>query len=203
MKLRVVGLAVGTALALSACGGKSDESEAAKTPPAEGRAAATTGGAEPGTATTPEQAGVFGKLFNDGKPMPLNLSSVHPNGAALTLNSIQVKPTETVVNFTVTNGHTSGIALASAVKSTYLEADGRQFHLVPPTDNTWLHVESGETMTGDLVFIGAVPRTDRLRLIFNARSGSDSDGAAVPKFTFDIPVQGSAYSDDGSKKKPV
>ena len=203
MMLRVVGLALGAALALSACGEKSHESEAAKTSSAESQATATNGAAQPGTAATPEQAGIFGKLLNDGKPMPLNLSSVHPNGAALTLNAIQVKPTETVVNFTVTNGHTSSIALASAVKSTYLEADGRQFHLVPPTDNQWLHVESGETMTGDLVFIGAVPRTDRLRLVFNARNGSDSDGAAVPKFTFDIPVQGSAYSDDGSKKKPA
>ena len=150
---------------------------------------------------TPEKAGIFDKLFNDGKPMKLAMQKVHPNQSVLTLNSIQVKPTETVVNFTVVNGHQNAITLASSDKTTYILSGGRQFFIVPPIDNKRLSVESGQTMTGDLVFIGAVPQGDDIAVIFNGKYGSQGDYTSTPTFKFDLGQATAAFSNDGSKKK--
>lgn len=149
---------------------------------------------------TPEEAGLFDKLLNNGEPINLAMSQNHANGSVLTLNSIQVKPTETVVNFTAINGHTREISLNQHNKGTYILADGRQFFLVPPIENDNLDVTSGQTMTGDLVFIGAVPQTSDVQIIFNGKYGSNNDYASTPIFKFDVPLTDAAFSDDGSKK---
>lgn len=188
-------LLIATALlALAACSVKSDEE-------AKGGESARATAGENAADLTPEEAGIFDKLLNDGKPMKLGLEKVHANQSVLKLNSIQVKPTETVVNFTIVNGHERSIQLANSDKSTYILVGNRQFFVVPPIDNKRLSVQSGQTMTGDLVFIGAVPQADSISVVFNGRYGSDTDYASDPTFKFDIPNASTAYSDDGSKKK--
>lgn len=150
---------------------------------------------------TPEKAGIFDTLLGGGKPLPLNIQQNHPNGGVLKLNSIQVKPTETVVNMTYVNGHTNDVQLDWASKKTYLFADGRKFFLSPPVGDDDVRVRSGATMTGNMVFMGAVPQTSQLQLIINDSMSRDSEYSSTPGFIVEIPVTTAAYSDDGSKKK--
>ncbi|UUL82884.1 hypothetical protein [Sphingomonas qomolangmaensis] len=188
-------LAFSTALTLAACNTRTEDAANA-----DAEAAATVGNSEANL--TPEEAGIFDKLFADGKPTRLALEQVHPNGGVLKVNAIQVKPTETIVNITYVNGHTRPVDLnwLRNSKRTFLLAENRKFIVSPPQLNEQIEVESGATMTGDLVFVGAVPQTDRLQLVLN-ESGSTSESASNPKFILDIPTPATAWSDDGSKKK--
>ncbi|TKD49923.1 hypothetical protein [Sphingomonas baiyangensis] len=182
------------ALTLAACSTREEDADAA---PAE-QVTASTNAAD----LTPEEAGIFDKLFANGEPVRLSLEQVHPNGGVLKVNAIQVKPTETVLNVTYVNGHTRPVDLnwLRNSKRTFLLAGDRKFIISPPQLNEEIEVASGATMTGDLVFIGAVPQTDRLQLVIN-ENGSTSDGASNPKFILDIPATTAFWSDDGSKKK--
>jgi hypothetical protein len=191
-------IALGTiaVLSLAACNVRDDD--AAATNGASGEAVK----AADGTDLTPEQAGIFDKLFADGQPMRLNVEQQHPNGGVLKLNSIQVKPTETVVNVTYVNGHIRDVQLnwATGSKRTYLLADGRKFTVSPPVTDDNIRVMAGATITGDLVFLGAVPETQGLQLVINENGGT-GEQSFNPRFVVDIPADGTAWNDDGSKKK--
>lgn len=149
---------------------------------------------------TPEEAGIFGKLLGGGEPVKLGIQENHANGGVLSLNSIQVKPTETVMNVTYVNGHTNDIQLNWSTKKTFLTTGGRKFYLSPPVGDSDVRVRSGATMTGDLVFMGAVPETRELQLVVNDGMERSGEYSSIPGFLVDIPVTPAAYSDDGSKK---
>ncbi|GAA0728143.1 hypothetical protein GCM10009106_04860 [Sphingomonas japonica] len=191
-------MVLAAAFALSACNVRSDEEAAAL----DGETAAASG--DNAADLTPEEAGIFDKLLNNGTPMKLSVEQIHPNGGVLRLNSIQVKPTETVVNMTYVNGHRREVQLnwANYSKHTYLLANNRKFFLSPPITDEDVKIASGATVTGDLVFIGAVPEGPQVQLVINENGGT-SEGSYNPKFVVDIPVTTAAYSDDGSKKKSV
>ncbi|WP_448500899.1 hypothetical protein [Sphingomonas sp.] len=191
-------IALGTVavLLLAACNVRDDGATAANGASGEAVKAAD------GTDLTPEQAGIFDKLFANGQPMRLNVEQQHPNGGVLKLNSIQVKPTETVVNMTYVNGHIRDVQLnwATGSKRTYLLADGRKFNVSPPVTDDNIRVMAGATITGDLVFLGAVPETQGLQLVINENGGT-GEQSFNPRFVVDIPANGTAWNDDGSKKK--
>lgn len=193
MKRALVLLA--TAIVLGACEVRDEAQTAPKAETADAEAAVSAGD------VTPEAAGIFDKLLNNGKPARLAIEQQHPNGGVLKLNSIQVKPTETVVNITYVNGHRNEVRLnwLSTNKRTYLLADNRKFYISPPITDEQIKVASGATVTGDLVFIGAVPQTSQLQLVVN-ENGSTSESGFNPKFVVDVPVTTAAWSDDGSKK---
>ncbi|PCD03917.1 hypothetical protein COC42_06200 [Sphingomonas spermidinifaciens] len=193
MKARLL-LAATASLTLAACNG-GDQDKAAN---AESTATSRNEAAD----LTPEEAGIFDKLLGGGQPMKLSAEQQHPNGGVLKINSVQVKPTETVVNMTYVNGHTREVQLnwTANNKRTYLLADNRKFFLSPPVTDERVKIQSGATVTGDLVFIGAVPQTNRLQLVVN-EDGGTSDWSYNPKYVLDLPVTSAAWSDDGSKKK--
>lgn len=191
--IAITGLAL---ISLTACNVRDDDGTAANS------AAGETVTAADGTDLTPEQAGIFDKLFANGQPMRLNVQERHPNGGVLKLNSIQVKPTETVVNITYVNGHTRDVQLnwLSNSKRTYLIADGRKFSVSPPVTDDHIRVMAGATITGDLVFLGAVPETQGLQLVVNENGGT-GEQSSNPRFVIDVPANSTAWNDDGSKKK--
>lgn len=191
MRRKLLVAATGLSL-LAACNVRDEEKAADTASPARNEAADL----------TPEEAGIFDKLLGGGQPMKLSAEQQHPNGGVLKVNSLQVKPTETVVNMTYVNGHTREVQLnwTGNNKRTYLLADNRKFFLSPPVVDERVKIQPGATVTGDLVFIGAVPETNRVQLVVN-EDGGTSDWSYNPKFVIDLPVTSAAWSDDGSKKK--
>ncbi|AOB32880.1 hypothetical protein AKI39_22260 [Bordetella sp. H567] len=149
-----------------------------------------------------EVKGFFGELFNRGKPMELKLTQ-RKDGMALQINSIQAKPSETVVGFLASNRGNHEIHLNEAAvngQKTYLVVEGERYYLVPPKDNNTLVLKAGETIKGTLVFRGEVPDVKTVQLLFNEGKGGVPP-EYFPGFTFDIPMTAAAYGDDGSKKK--
>ena len=56
------------------------------------------------TDLTPEGPSMLSNVFGGGEPMPLDIQEAHPNRTVLRLTSLQVKPSETVISATVSNG---------------------------------------------------------------------------------------------------
>lgn len=151
---------------------------------------------------TPENGINVAALWGGGKPMPLELQSVHPNGTVLQVTSIQAKPTETVLGVTVVNGDDSAITLNrwNNNKDGYIVAStGEKLYLSPPAGNPTMSVPQGQTMQGELVFLGRLPKSGDATLVLNEGSNTNQY-TDNPTFQVPLPLSSAAFSDDGSKK---
>lgn len=164
--------------ALAACG---QESAA----PANGSEIANTsaGGATAANSTS---------LWAGGEQRPLDVQSAHPNGVVLQLTSIQSRPTETVVGMRVINGRDREIELNRFNnRNGYLVLDtGERLYLSPPASNRTMSVPAGQTLEGELVFLGRMPPVPSAVLILNENSSNDSQYSTTPGFRIDLPLGG-------------
>jgi len=171
-------------LALSACG----QDEAA--PVAD---TATTGDA-PQAATAPA-AGGTGSLWRGGALVPLDIQAPHPNGTVLQVTSLQSRPTETVVGVRVINGDDREIQLNryNNNRNGFIVVDsGERIYLSPPASNRTLSIQAGQTMEGELVFLGRLPEGRTGILILNENSSVDSEYTNTPAFRINLPLQAAA-----------
>ena len=151
---------------------------------------------------TPEGPSMMSKLIGGGKPMALDIQQAHPNGVVLQLDSIQAKPSETVITATISNGDDKEQTLNKfANKNTYIVAgDGSKLYLSPPATNEKLQIPGGQRMQAELVFLGRLPEGGPATLIINDGSQTDSQHTNQPGFRIVLPLDDAAFSDDGSKK---
>lgn len=151
---------------------------------------------------TPEGPSLTSRLLGGGKPMPLDVQQAHPNGVVLQLTSIQVKPSETVVTATISNGDDKEQSFNKHNnKNTYIVAgDGSKLYLSPPANNAKLEVPAGQRMQAELVFLGRLENSGPATLIINDGSQSDSEYTTQPGFRIPLTLTDAAFSDDGSKK---
>lgn len=151
---------------------------------------------------TPEGPSVLSKLIGGGKPMALDIQQAHPNGLVLQINSLQAKPSETVIQATVINGDGDEQSLNRYnSKDTYIVAgDGTKLYLSPPTANPNLQVPAGQRMQAELVFLGRLSDAQGATLIVNEGSQTDNKYTSTPGFRIPLPLTEAAFSDDGSKK---
>jgi len=174
------------AMALAACGQEGGASE--------NNAASVTGDAPTGTAAAGAPT-----LWGDGKPMPLEIQTAHPNGVVLQLTSIQSRLTETVVGVRVINGRDRSVELNrfNNNRDGYLALDtGERLYLSPPPSNARLNIEAGQTLEGELVFLGRLPPTQTAVLVLNENSQTDNQYTTTPGFRINLPL-GSATSGPG------
>jgi hypothetical protein len=184
-------LRVATALALtfaiSACGQETAETDAApaKTP-------------EPGGATTPATPSATAaptSLWNGGQAKPLDIQVAHPNGVVLQLTSLQSRPTETVVGVRIINGRDREVELNrfNSRRDGFLVVDsGERIYLSPPPANPRLSIQAGQTLEGELVFLGRLPRGQSAILVLNENSSTDNQYTSQPGFRIDLPLQGAS-----------
>lgn len=187
--MRVTGLIASAALMIAAASCSSQE-KGASSNVADDNAAAD---------MTPQGPSLAARLFGGGKPMPLDIQQQAQNGAIVYITGIQAKPTETVLNVKIVNGADRDIELDWSDHKTFLAAQGQKFFLSPPVENKDLRVAAGATMEGELVFLGRLPKTNALTLVFN-EGMSDSEYESTPGISVPIQVTSAAWSDDGSKK---
>jgi FtsP/CotA-like multicopper oxidase with cupredoxin domain len=188
---RLMVATVAACVMLSGCGGGSEQ------------AAPNASASANAQDMTPEGPGLAAQLFGGGKPMPLTLQNAHPGGLVLQVNSIQAKPTETVIRVTVINGDTDEQMLNQfpTNRNGYLLAsNGERLYLSPPTANPELRIGAGQRMEGELVFLGRLSQGGGATLVLNDGRDISSVYSNSPGFRIPIPLQSAAFSDDGSKK---
>ena len=175
-------------LALAACGPDATEPDATSD-----TRAATVDQVPAQTETTQPQAQDTASLWNGGEAAPLDIQVAHPNGVVLQLTSLQSRPTETVVGVRVINGRDREIRLNrfSNNRDGYIVVDsGERIYLSPPPTNPRLSIQTGQTLEGELVFLGRLPQGQSAILVLNENSSTDSEHSTNPAFRIDLPLQG-------------
>lgn len=182
--IRILGAALaGSALVLSACGGGD---EAAPGEPATDVAASTPGG----QGEQPVAAASQTSLWRGGEVVPLDIQVAHPNGVVLQLTSLQSRETETAVGVRILNGAEREIQLNRVNnRHGYIVVDtGERIYISPPAGNTTLAVQPGQTLEGELVFLGRLPRGQSAVLVLNENNPTDNRYSRTPGFRIDLPL---------------
>lgn len=169
-------------LALAACGADDGDQAAQKAESNSGAAAPVTAGSAPSTAG----AG----LWNNGQSQPLSLQFAHPNGTVVQLTSIQARDTETAIGIRVINGHSGevNLNLSPNNRNGYIvTTSGERLYLSPPANNRELAIIEGQTLEGELVFLGRLSPGADATLVLNEGRG-DSEYSNSPAFRFQLPA---------------
>lgn len=181
LKARPFALLSVASLALAACG--QDPA------PAETTAAPANA---PGVATPATPTANTANLWNGGQSSPLDIQVAHPNGVVLQLTSLQSRPTETVVGVRVINGRDREVQLNrfNNNRDGYIVVDsGERIYLSPPANNARLAIQAGQTLEGELVFLGRLPAGQSAILVLNENAQTDNQHTNQPGFRIDLPLQ--------------
>lgn len=124
------------------------------------------------------------------KKLPLGVQGVAAAGVTVRVKGIEIGGDATVLDVSISfaNRITSNTMLALA--DTYLEDEsGNRLQIKRPDNNRDLTIREGETVDGQLVFMGSVPATARrLKLVFN--DGNQGDNIVAPGLSIELPLQG-------------
>lgn len=168
-------------LVLCACGEGGDGSDDTAVADAGTKPAASSG-------TT---GGSSSSLWRGGEQVPLDIQVPHPNGTVLQLTSLQSRETETVVGIRVINGDDREIRLNrfNNNRNGFIVVDsGERIYLSPPTGNRDLAIQAGQTMEGELVFLGRLPQAQSGILILNENNSSENEYTNTPGFRINLPL---------------
>ncbi len=172
---------VALVLILSACGEDADAPDNVATAGAGTTPAASSG---PAGATT-------SSLWRGGEQVPLDIQVPHPNGTVLQLTSLQSRQTETVLGIRVINGDDREIQLNrfNNNRNGYIVVDsGERIYLSPPTGNRNLAIQAGQTMEGELIFLGRLPKAQSGILILNENNSAENEYTNTPGFRINLPL---------------
>lgn len=175
-----------TAGLLAACNqGSAPEGEA--TPAAEAPVATAPAAA---AAEAPQAPANVANLWNGGQPKALDIQVAHPNGTVLQLTSLTSQSGSTTIGMRVINGRTRDVDLNRwNTRQGYIVLDtGERLYLSPPVNNTRLSVPAGQTLEGELVFLGRLPPVRAATLVLNENAQTDSEHTTTPGFRIDLPV---------------
>jgi len=165
--------------ALSACSEKANAPTvapppaAATAPQAATPAPATTMGAAPATAA---------------RSVPLNVQGVASAGVTVRVKGIELGEDATVLKVSISYASRIASSTTMALTDTFLEDEkGNRLMLKRPENNRDLSIRDGDTMDGELVFLGAVaPGTTMLKLVFN--ESNQPDNVAGPGLVMQLPL---------------
>lgn len=186
LKARPFALLPLAALVLAACGQEAPPAQNAATVPTETPA---------GPVNTAAPAAGVANLWNGGQSAPLDIQVAHPNGVVLQLTSLQSRPTDTVVGVRVINGRDREVQLNrfNNNRDGYIVVDsGERIYLSPPAGNPRLAIQAGQTLEGELVFLGRLPQGQSAILVLNENSQTDNQYTTTPGFRIDLPLSGGA-----------
>ncbi len=185
-------VAVATAaLMLAACKERTPDAlaaaPAASAAPATSPAATTTPPAAaqpaPPLAATPAAAAA-------PKRVPLSVQGVAAAGVTVRIKAVEIGADATVLDVSISFANRLTDTTMLALADTYLQDEsGARLHIKRPDNNRDITIREGETLDGQLVFMGAVaPSARKLKLVFN--DGNQSDNIVAPGLVVDLPLQG-------------
>ncbi|WP_423457822.1 hypothetical protein [Ottowia sp. VDI28] len=184
------------AMMLAACQDKPADTPAAVNPPATNNPApapAPTPAPAPAPAPVAQltpQAGASGQVSTEPRKLPLSIQGVSASGATVRVKSIEIGTDATVLDVSISFSNRITNSTMLAHLDTFLEDEnGARLQIKRPEDNRNLTIHAGETLNGQLVFMGVVPASARkMRLVFN--EGNPDDNIVAPGLTVDLPLQG-------------
>ncbi len=147
-------------------------------------AAATTAvSAVPEAVTTPSAAPAAPRT------LPLGVQGVAPAGVTVRVKSVQIGGDATVLDVSISFANRITDSTMLALADTYLQDEsGARLHVKRPDHNRDITIREGQTLDGQLVFLGRVLPTARtLKLVFN--DGNDGDNIVAPGLSMDLPLQ--------------
>ena len=124
------------------------------------------------------------------KRVPLAVQGVAPAGVTVRVKAVEIGADATVLDVSISFANRITDTTMLALADTYLQDEsGARLHIKRPDNNRDITIREGETLDGQLVFMGAVaPSARKLKLVFN--EGNQGDNIVAPGLVVDLPLQG-------------
>lgn len=182
------------ALILAACKDRAPEAPAAAPEPASAAPATAATTVAPPAAAQPvapaPAAAAMPAAAVPPKKLPLSIQGVAAAGVTVRVKAIEIGADATVLDVSISFANRITDNTMMALADTYLQDEsGARLHIKRPPNNRDITIREGETLDGQLVFMGAVsPSARKLKLVFN--DGNESDNIVAPGLVVDLPLQG-------------
>lgn len=120
----------------------------------------------------------------------MGVQGVAPAGVTVRVKGVEIGGDATVLDVSISFANRITDTTMLALADTYLQDEsGAKLHIKRPDSNRDLTIREGETLNGQLVFMGSVPTSAKqLKLVFN--DGNKGDNIVAPGLAFDLPLQG-------------
>ena len=120
----------------------------------------------------------------------LAIQGVAPAGVTVRVKGVEMGADATVLDVSISFANRITDTTMLALADTYLQDEsGARLHIKRPDNNRDITLREGETLDGQLVFMGAVaPSARKLKLVFN--DGNQGDNIVAPGLVIDLPLQG-------------
>jgi hypothetical protein len=174
------------AVVLAACKERAPEPQvAAATAPAAGPAPTA-----PATQAAPAPAPAAVPAAATPRKVPLSIQGVAAAGVTVRVKAVEIGADATVLDVSISFANRITDTTMLALADTYLQDEsGARLHIKRPDNNRDITIREGETLDGQLVFMGAVaPSARKLKLVFN--DGNQGDNIVAPGLVVDLPLQG-------------
>ncbi len=122
--------------------------------------------------------------------VPLQVQGVAAAGVTVRVKAVEMGADATVLDVSISFANRITDTTMLALADTYLQDEsGARLHIKRPDNNRDITIREGETLDGQLVFMGAVaPSARKLKLVFN--EGNQGDNIVAPGLVVDLPLQG-------------
>ena len=122
--------------------------------------------------------------------VPLQVWGVAAAGVTVRVKAVEMGADATVLDVSISFANRITDSTMLALADTYLQDEGgARLHIKRPDSNRDLTIREGQTLDGQLVFMGAVaPTARKLKLVFN--EGHEGDNLVAPGLVVDLPLQG-------------
>lgn len=186
-------------LALAACSEKSGTAAgaasavppAAAEPATPAQPAAPAQPATPATPATPPPAdasSLAASPTSASQQIPVNVQGVSPLGLTVRVKNVELTPDATVLTVSMSFSSTVTRFTNLADTSTYLlDGSGNKIMLKRPADNQYLRITNGQTLEGEMVFLGSLPAgSSQVELVIN--EGHAPDDSSGPGMRLALPL---------------
>ncbi|RZJ62647.1 MAG: hypothetical protein EON49_01595 [Acidovorax sp.] len=188
-------VAATAALCLAACKDRAPEPAAAGAPAA-AVATAPPQAAQPApppvvaATPAPAPAPTGAPVAGQPKRVPLAIQGVAAAGVTVRVKAVEIGADATVLDVSISFANRITNTTMLALADTFLQDEsGARLHIKRPDNNRDITIREGETLDGQLVFMGAVsPSARKLKLVFN--DGNQDDNIVAPGLVVDLPLQG-------------
>ena len=140
--------------------------------------------------TTPNGAPPVAAATAAPKKVALSIQGVAPAGVTVRVKGVEIGGDATVLDVSISFANRITDTTMLALADTFLQDEsGARLHIKRPDNNRDMTIREGETLNGQLVFMGAVaPSARMLKLVFN--DGNQGDNIVAPGLVIDLPLQG-------------
>ena len=170
---------------LAACSDKPNTAAPAQTDAVSTQQAASAGTTQPPVA---EAAPATPAAPEAGRKVAVNAQASSPMGLTVRVKQVELAADATILTVSISLGGDQTIFTSLVDANTYLldEAGNR---LMPklPEDNRFLRVRKGETLEGELVFMGALPANAR-QVEWVINEGNAPDNTSGPGLKLSLPI---------------